>query len=443
MCSHTKAAAQTLLDRWGKQSKSIDVQTLHSFCFKATKCSRSQTVDDQRMQGFLEDFGLDMDEGGDGRKYVEAMAYHRAVAIPLDVAYDKSQRPGTWHHFKAFVDSYTQWKNNFGYVDFTDMLERYVKGATKGDGYTLIAVDEAQDLTPLHWLAIEKIMAVNPEARVLIAGDDDQCIYGYTGAIPEGAANFSKKYTCDVRVLEQSYRVPARIHDLAQRITRRIEQRVSKNYLPRGAEGMVVYNDLGFEYSFQNFISKDDLRDCLILYSDKFIRREQVEQTLMDLALPFTAVSGFPAPLQTKGGQALRLAHKEDLTDDEAKCLLRGLSDKGAELFKAIGPAAVCERLRRGDYSHISVHWSSEEYFRRLDWGRVNSTNIRISTIHGAKGMEAETVHLITGQSGSAVDHSFRDPDSAHRLMYVGATRASETLCIYPGYNNYEMPRVG
>lgn len=439
VCSHTKAAAQTAIERWGDPGANIDIQTLHSFCFRATGCSRSQTVDDQRLVGFLEKFGLDMEEGGEGRQYVELMALARSVDEALEDIYDDSTRPGTREHFLSFVASYKDWKKTFGYVDFPDMLERYTVRAKKGNGFTFLAIDEAQDMTPLHWQVVHKIMELNPECEVMIAGDDDQCIYSYQGADTQGMVNFADRFNAKTKTLEQSYRVPSRIHDLAQRIVKRVEKRVTKSYLPRGAEGEVVYNDRDFEYDFRQYLADEDLRDVLILYSDKFIRRDHVETALMDLALPFTAASGFPSPIQTRAGQALKLAHKESLSEDETRQLFRGLNDKGAQLFKTVGPDAVIDKLRHGDYSLIPTHWSNEEYFRRVDWSHRG--NIRISTIHGAKGMEAATVHLITGQSGAAISNSFRDPDSQHRLFYVGATRASETLCIYPGDSSYEMPR--
>lgn len=441
MCSHTKAAAQTLIERWGTESKAIDIQTLHSFCFRATGCSRDQTVDDKRMESFIQHFGMGMGDGDEGRVYVELMSYARAVGGTWQQVYENSNRPGGWKHFESFIESYAQWKHANGYVDFTDMLERYIMNARAGQKYTLLAIDEAQDLTPLHWKVIDKIMALNPKCQVMIAGDDDQCIYGHTGADPAGASWFAERQGADVRVLEQSYRVPGVVHELAQRIARKIKKRVPKNYLPRDAGGQVVYNDRGFEYEFKKYLGEEDLRDCMILYSDKFIRRDHVEQALMDLALPFTAVSGFPAPMQTKAGMTMQLAHKEgELSNAEQKTFIRGLSEKGAAVFKSIGFETVRDRLKAGDCSLVSTYWANEEYFRRLDWRRP--ANIRISTIHGAKGMEAANVHLITGQSDAATDQAIRNPDAQHRLFYVGATRAAEGLFVYPGVNNYEMPRV-
>lgn len=438
LCSHTKAAATTAVERWGKRSGRLDVQTIHSFCFREMKLSRSQTVDDAKLRYFVEQFGLDLDDGGDGKQYVEVMSFARSVGISPEESYEKSKRPGSLNHFRAFVESYNKWKTQFGYVDFTDMLATYSTKAKKMTGHTLLAIDESQDLTPLHWDVVHRFMGNNPQCQVIVAGDDDQCIYSYTGALPHGAELFAQKYNAEVRVLEQSYRVPIAIHDLAQAIAVRIKRRVKKAYLPRPEMGW--HTTLGDFERFREFVVPN-MKDTLILYSDRFIRQDMVEPVLMDIGVPYESLSGFPAPLQSKAGQAIRVAHKESPTDEDYKTLKRGLNERGIEVFKAIGPEAVCDKIRERDYRLLNYHWSIEDYLRRVQW-TDSPVRVRISTIHGAKGMEASSVHLVTGQSNSAVDQSFKDPDSSHRLFYVAVTRAAEELVIYQGDNAYEMPRL-
>lgn len=185
-CSHTKAAAKTAVERWGQTSGRLDIQTLHSFCFKQMGLSSTQTVDDAKLEVFVEQFGLDMEEGNEGRQYMEIISYAGSVGIPVEASYERSSRPGSSAHFLSFVKSYNAWKKEFGYVDFTDMLQRYADRASKPTGHTMLAIDEAQDLTPLHWRVIYKFMELNPNCRVLVGGDDDQCIYHYAGAQASG-----------------------------------------------------------------------------------------------------------------------------------------------------------------------------------------------------------------------------------------------------------------
>jgi len=55
---------------------------------------------------------------------------------------------------------------------------------------------------------------------------------------------------------------------------------------------------------------------------------------------------------------------------------------------------------------------------------------INLSTIHGAKGGEADNVMLLTDLSRKSQEAMERDSDDECRVFYVGATRAREQLHI-------------
>ena len=55
---------------------------------------------------------------------------------------------------------------------------------------------------------------------------------------------------------------------------------------------------------------------------------------------------------------------------------------------------------------------------------------ITLSTIHAAKGGEADNVLLLPDITKSAVDNNDIDPDELHRLFYVAVTRAKKSLHI-------------
>lgn len=95
-------------------------------------------------------------------------------------------------------------------------------------------LDEAQDLSPLQWDIAHALDAKSD--HMYCAGDDDQAIYRWAGAdvdhfitLPGGA-----------EVLEQSYRVPSSVHELAERVSSRIENRFPKKYKPREERGSVM-----------------------------------------------------------------------------------------------------------------------------------------------------------------------------------------------------------
>jgi superfamily I DNA/RNA helicase len=78
----------------------------------------------------------------------------------------------------------------------------------------------------------------------VVACDDDQTIYAWAGATPEGMLlpeipNDHKFF------LDQSRRVPRAIHALAEQLIRRVGRRQEKAYRPREADGEVKWGFRG------------------------------------------------------------------------------------------------------------------------------------------------------------------------------------------------------
>jgi len=86
----------------------------------------------------------------------------------------------------------------------------------------------------------------------------------------------------------------------------------------------------------------------------------------------------------------------------------------------------------------------TENYIRNMlsNKEKISQTpRITLSTIHGAKGGEADNVLLLPDITKSAVDHNDIDPDELHRLFYVAVTRAKKSLHILEP-KNYERAYV-
>lgn len=434
MCSHTRAAATTIRDRWAGNvnDKRLRANTLHSYCFEQLRLNRGQVVDDGKLTEFLADFGLDLEPGSDGPKYMELINYAAAMDIsPMDIIQKLAAPP---EHFEAVWQSYRKWKDSYGYVDFNDMLVRYCQ-LNLAPQFHMLAIDEAQDLSVLHWRVIDNMLQQRRSQieKVLVVGDDDQSLFSYAGVDPQGMQKFAAAYDeTVVRVLGQSYRVPRVAHRIAQEVIGRVKDRHPKEYLPTEKDGLVWAGE-----DIWRIVSNiNQTKDTMILYADKW-RREQVEGLLKEDHVPYVSVSGLPAPLQTAGGKALRLATQENLDDDDKAQIRRGLSHRAGDIWDTIGPEAVIEKLQDRDLSMIRCHWSNEDYFRSVELR--GEPQVRIGTIHGVKGMEAEVVHLCTGISPAAREQSNLDPDSLHRLFYVGVTRTKNTLYIYDDENGYEI----
>ena len=75
----------------------------------------------------------------------------------------------------------------------------------------------------------------------------------------------------------------------------------------------------------------------------------------------------------------------------------------------------------------------TENYIRNMlaNKEKISQTpRITLSTIHGAKGGEADNVLLLPDITKSAADHDDINPDELHRLFYVAVTRAKKSLHI-------------
>jgi DNA helicase-2/ATP-dependent DNA helicase PcrA len=122
-----------------------------------------------------------------------------------------------------------------GVVDFDEQVYRAIevlltdpaaRRSARGACRVLL-VDEFQDLTPAHLLLVR--LLAGPDGAVYGVGDDDQTIYGYSGASPEWLIDFSRYFpTAGAHPLEVNYRCPVPVVDAARNLLTRNRRRVPK-----------------------------------------------------------------------------------------------------------------------------------------------------------------------------------------------------------------------
>ena len=95
----------------------------------------------------------------------------------------------------------------------------------------VLLVDEFQDLTPAHLLLIR--LLAGPEADVFGVGDDDQTIYGYSGASPDWLIEFDRYFPgATHHALEVNYRCPEAVVTAASNLLSHNRRRVAKEIRP-------------------------------------------------------------------------------------------------------------------------------------------------------------------------------------------------------------------
>jgi len=95
----------------------------------------------------------------------------------------------------------------------------------------VLLVDEFQDLTPAHMLLLR--LLAGPSLSIFAVGDDDQTIYGFSGATPEWLVQFEDHVPEAVHhALEVNYRCPAPVVEAAFNLVSHNTVRVAKQIRP-------------------------------------------------------------------------------------------------------------------------------------------------------------------------------------------------------------------
>lgn len=433
--SFTRAAASEALSRLGLK-RSNNVSTIHSMCFRALNLKQMQVVDHAKLKEFAAVVGVpvigkspeDDEERADGDAYLDIINYARNKFLDMGEVYDNSERPGTRAEFNVFCRAYTDWKDTFGFYDFTDMLERVASKNVSIDA-EVIFVDEAQDLSPLQWRVIERLS--KKASRVVIAGDDDQAIYSWSGADPHGMARFTEKHGGNVEILKQSHRLPFSVHQKSQALIRRISSRVDKEFNPRPDVGTVSVHG---SFNSIRFTEKEDI---LLLGRTHSVLRE-IEREFIDARIPYLRESGRPGMYQNKYAKGImaykKLEKGETLSDTERSHLFHVSTTETKSLLEMNDYNTI---VKRPFYVALDIPFRVVDFYRDADLTAVPS--IRLSTIHASKGHEADRVILLTDMTQRVAETADKYPDDEVRVFYVGMTRAKNHLDIVDGNNGFKI----
>ena len=316
--------------------------------------------------------------------------------------------------------SLLEYKEKHELLDFTDMLDRWIKIGTVPKLEALF-VDEAQDLSKMQWEVVHKLSKDIPLKYA--AGDDDQAIYRWAGAAVEEFINL----TGTKKVLSHSYRLPKAVHSIATDILHSIGYRQEKEFTHNGTEGYVEYH-----YSVDDL----DLSEgtWLLLARNTYLLRDY-ERVCELNGYPYESPQR--KPLESAALRAIKdwvqLCNGETCYGKQIKNVRRfhGFSFKvDDERIYTLSDLPVKEGPWFEVFSKISPNL--REYFlaARRQGESLNKPRININTIHGVKGGEADHVAIITDMASRSYRYMEMFPDDEHRVFYVAATRAKSGLNI-------------
>ena len=138
--------------------------------------------------------------------------------------------------FSDVAPAYAEALSERGVVDFDHQIVRAIDVLLSDPGARgaarrvcgVLLVDEFQDLTPAHLLMIR--LLAGPRADVFGVGDDDQTIYGYSGASPRWLIEYERFFPGAARhLLHVNYRCPPAVVEAASNLLSHNVHRIPKD----------------------------------------------------------------------------------------------------------------------------------------------------------------------------------------------------------------------
>lgn len=425
--SFTKKAVETARDRAIERFNFTKddlpwFRTLHSLAFARLGLRRDEVMQTKHYREIGAALGLtfagkiDLEEGlptsrHNGDRYTFLDGFARARMLSPEQAWRLCMGDGdedlNQFEFRRYRETLREYKASRNLVDFPDMLE-YAQSPIDVD---CVFIDESQDLSSRQLEYVQRVVTPNAK-RVYWAGDDDQAIYQWSGADVDAFQNLPGER----EILHQSHRIPRAVHKVAEGVVNRIRHRWAKDYLPKAEQGSVQYHmepdsvDLSREGSWLLLARNIHLLPQLVQmvraqgYTYSFRGEPAVNRGHADAILAWERWRKGAEPGEVDRERIDGLVAKKGVWPDTV----------WHEALTRIPP------LDREWY--LSVKRRGGSFFK--------TPRINISTIHGVKGGESSNVMLLTDMSARTYQGMTQNPDGEHRVWYVGASRAMNSLHV-------------
>ena len=428
-------------------------QTLHSLAFERLGMKKSEVMQDEHYEDIGKKLGIEVTVYSDGQErtgfvdsdseYFNLINAARIKGITSEEEYNSDMYSSELDKnlIPILEDELNNYKDAFQLKDFTDMIHKFNE-AELCPKFDVVFIDEAQDLSPIQWKMFEELK--KNTKHMILAGDDDQAIYAWAGADVKRFQNEPAKEI----VLPQSYRVPRTIQHIADNILDRIpdERIIKKEWEARDEEG-----DIYFGTSVEDVPLHKGKWLVLARYNDRLIK---LKSSLRDMGIYFEykGRKSYKTRLYNAIQNYTRWTKGEKLSITECRDLFEYLGKDFTQTEERMYD------LREFGYSHTKRWFDVFEtepddslYIRNmLSQGEELSQPARVilSTIHSAKGGEAENVLLIldnTKNIREAIERSPDKSDEENRIWYVGVTRTKQNLYILAARkesNGYDIESV-
>jgi DNA helicase-2/ATP-dependent DNA helicase PcrA len=435
-------------------------RTLHSLAFQFLGIGTKQVLrgTDFRQLGdilgleFSSNSSLNMADGQlfspgkGGDAYLSMIQLARVREISIEQQFnDTNDRRLHYQQLKLVDEVLRDYKRDTNKLDFVDMIDRFIV-EEQAPRLEVLIVDEAQDLAPIQWRMVHDVL--KPRAkRIYFAGDDDQCIYSWMGVDVRDFLNASE----NKMVLDKSYRLPRNVYDIAESLINRVVVRQPKVWSPVSEAGQVVWHhdimDLNFSsgewliLARTNYIANKiatDLKEQGYLFWREGSGWSISPNVLTGIEVWLKLCKGLTATAMEL--KTLSTLLRSDIVTKSGRKNLATLDNEIPYALDDVKENFCTSDLREKPWYEVLKVAEQERIYitsvRRMgEKILTDKPRVKISTIHKAKGGEADNVALVLDTSRACAES--RDQDSEIRTFYVGMTRAKKALHLIEKQTRY------
>lgn len=419
-------------------------RTLHSLTFHALNLKANQMFGRIDQRKFNKEFGYNVNraEVNTGKvsptrdsMYLDFYDMERSGALTSKQLVEADIELGYYHQL---VQNYEEYKAQQCLVDFFDCLIKYVQ---EGDSLPVkvAMIDEAQDITALQWRVIDKAFA--KAEKIIVAGDENQSIYSYSGARPDFLIDLAKRFP--VEHLSVSYRIPQSVYRLAKAIIAFIGDKTDKPFNPRieNCEGNIIQlNDID---RLKNFIDTEELEDdknntawYILARNNCFLDRAFKE--LEDNLIPYWTADGFfmggEIMKRLKDYKGFKMEGYKDAKKKEDFQRKFGIED----FNKPFTDTNLFTEGRKWVYASYIEKYGLEKLEEMCKW----NPQVLVSTIHHVKGGECQHCAIMLDTTRRTTGNIYNDIDEELRILYVGVTRTKRDLFLIDSKNGQGYDKI-
>lgn len=352
---------------------------------------------------------------------------------------------------ERFITDYETYKQEVCKVDFTDLLTMVHGGQTTLNTSIMLG-DEYQDFTPLQDAVFRKLS--KGMDYTIIAGDPAQSIYGMFGGKPELFNDWNVETNT---ILQKSHRLYTPIWDLA-RTTLQCENQDAPDIVTKEATHNPI-RTMRFDDPYP------DVGGSVLHLIRCNYQKDAIAMQLAELGTLFSGLDGWTTDELKLFNVILKMREKRILKRDDMWTLRKYYSKHVLiseseiennflatdippvtkalyEIMRTPNPVAYCDTPHKLLMMKIGQVLKA----RNTPIEIPELKNVRLLTIHGAKGAEADTVFLHTGitpRIRKSICFPSGDSQAEARVWYVGITRAKKWLYLVRDKGkNYELPVV-